>query len=335
MAVMLDPSSSLSAVPALAAIARVGMALVGAVFVYAGGVKALSPSNFRSHLEQLGWVPAALLDAVVIAVTVAEVGGGAALLVGLAPGATLLVGAVGVLLLAAASVWAVRSGRVTDCGCYGGYFTPSIAQSVTLNALYAAALVFAWRAGVGGAPPAAWKLALVGVVAALVGVLTAVAQRHEMRHGRPLVDLNPLKPDHPWRPRWAAGAVPADGREWLVAYLGLDCPFCHQWIRVLNAVHRSAALPDVVGVVGAPDDRRQAFVVEQGIRFPVVSIKRSRMDRLVSAVPTTLLVQAGTIRKKWSGGIDPEFLHRFNRAFFSDLGPVPSPPASGSQPAPT
>ena len=89
-----------------------------------------------------------------------------------------------------------------------------------------------------------------------------------------------------------------EDRERLVAYLGTDCPHCHQWVRVLNLVHRSPALPDVVGVVGAPAEARRAFVEEHGVRFPVVSIRRARMDRLASAVPTTVLVERGVIERQ-------------------------------------
>src|SRR5699024_1622857 len=111
----------------------------------------------------------------------------------------------------------------------------------------------------------------------------------------------PLKPGNRWRSAWAGGANSVGRRELLIAYLGPDCPFCHQWVRVLNIVHGASALPGVVGVVGAGDETRQAFVQEHGIQFPVVSIRRSRMDHLVSAVPTTVLVEGGIIKTKWVG----------------------------------
>ncbi|GJG86401.1 hypothetical protein tb265_15820 [Gemmatimonadetes bacterium T265] len=298
--------------------ARLGPAFVGAVFVYAGAVKALAPLNFQAHLSRLGWIPARLLAATVVAVAAVETGLGVALLVGLTPGPTLPVTAVGVLLLGAASFWSVRSGRVTDCGCYGGYFTPSVAQSVGLNALYATLLLLAWTAGA-REPGSFWKVCLVVGLAVVTGVLTGVAQHHESANGRPLIDLNPLKPGRRWRAAWAAGAVSSEPQERLVAYLGTDCPFCHQWVRVLNVVHGSPELPDVVGVVGAPAEARQGFVAEHGIRFPVVSLRRSRLDRLVSAVPTTVLIEHGVITSKWVGNIAPEFLTRFNRAFFPNV----------------
>lgn len=320
---------AIATLPTLTTVARLGAALVGAVLIYAGIVKTLAPLNFQAHLSRLGWVPARLRASTVVAVAAVETGVGTALMVGLTPGATLPLVAVGVVLLGAASIWSVRSGRVGDCGCYGGYFTPSLSQSVVLDAAYTALLLLAWTAGAAG-PVATWKLSVVGGVLLVGGVLTHVAQLYETTHGQPLIDLNPLKSGRRWRPAWAAGAAPADGRERLVAYLGADCPFCHQWVRVLNLVHRSPELPDVVGVVGAPPEARQGFVAEHGIRFPVVSIRKSRMDRLVSAVPTTVLIERDVIKIKWVGQIAPEFLQRFNRVFFPDTQPAPGSDSVGS-----
>jgi hypothetical protein len=225
--------------------------------------------------------------------------------------------ATGVLLAVLTGVsWrGVKSGRTTDCGCYGGYVVPSIAQSITLNGAFIVLLLTAWLVLPRSIDASPWKLIVAGVAGVLVAGLAEASQAVLRKTNHFMIDLSPLKVGRRWRSGWGVKTLDARG-ELLVSYLGPDCPHCKQWVRVLNAMHQSPGLPRVVGVVATSNEKLGTFVHESGIRFPITSIPQTLMNRLVYGVPTTVLVVSGTIEKQWSGHLPPEFFHRFKNAFF-------------------
>jgi hypothetical protein len=296
--------------------------IVGATFVWASGIKAIAPHVFQEHLSKLGWIPPRLLGNSVVAAAGLEAGWGTALILGVAP--AILLPATAVLLAAftAVSWWGVKSGRTTDCGCYGGFVVPSIGQSVLLNGGFAALALVAWLV----APPlsgtAPWKLVVTGAIAAAFTGVALASQRFLHKHGRLMVDTSPLKVGRRWHSRWGV-KVPDDGRELLVSYLGPDCPYCKQWVRVLNAMDQAEGLPRVMGIVATSKEKLETFIETSGIRFPVTTIPQTLMSRLVWGVPTTALVASGMIEKTWGGQMPPDFFHRFRKTFF----PLPDAPA--------
>jgi hypothetical protein len=292
-----------------------GPLIVGATFLWAGAIKAVAPHVFQAHVRNLGWIPARQLDAAVIVATALEAGWGTALILGVAPRIVLPVTAVTLVALSIVSWWGIHSGRTTDCGCYGGYVVPSLAQSVTLNGVLVAMTLIAWLSMETAGPTATWKLLTSIATGVIAGTLAAISLRFLAKNGRFLVDMSPLKPGRTWHARWGA-TIPDDGTEHMVSYLGPDCPHCRQWVRVLNAIGHAPGLPQAVGVVAASSQTLDRFVEIAGIRFPMKIIPQSLMSRLVWAVPTTVLVSGGKIQEKWSGQMPPEFFQRFKEAFF-------------------
>lgn len=290
--------------------------IVGATFLWTGAIKAIAPHTFYAHLSTLGWIPRPILSAAVTAAAGFEAAWGLALLTGMAPGVVLPATVVLLALLSAVSWWGVRSGRATDCGCYGGYVQPSIGQSVALNLFFAVLVGAAWMGGATGLVVEAWQTVAVVGATLIFATLTETAQRYSRNNGRPMFDTTPLRVGRRWRNSWADGATSAIGGEVLVAFLGPDCPYCAQWVKVGNAIVQSPRLPRVVGVVAASGERVGAFVDENQVRFPLATISRSLMGRLTQAVPTTVLVEAGRIQKVWVGQMSPEFVDRFKQAFF-------------------
>jgi len=302
---------------------------VGIVYLWTGVIKALAPVTFRQHPRSLGWVPANLLSSTVIAAAGFEAAWGTAILLELAP-SLVLPGSVFVLIALSAISWrGVSSGNAADCGCYGGFIQPSINRSLALNGAFATALIFAWYIGPDTAGADGWKVGAVAIAALIVGGVAAWGQHHELTTGEPKFLRNPLVEGEEWKHSWSRGATRDMESEVLVAFLGPDCPFCKQWVKIGNAVIQSPDLPKVIGVVGAPQKRKDEFVKEYGIRFPVVAISPSLMSRLAPAVPTTVLVDGGSIKNKWVGAMPPEFAARFRRAFFPSVEPaVPDQPRS-------
>ncbi len=292
----------------------VGPWLVGATFVWAGMIKAVAPHVFSGHLSKLGWIPSYLGRPAVTAIAGLETAWGLALILGVAPAAVPPATAVLLVMLTGVSWWGVKSGRTTDCGCYGGYVVPSIAQSITLNGIFIALLLAAWLVLPRTLETPVWKLIAVGFAGVLVAGLAEASQAVLRKTNHFMIDLSPLKVGRRWRSRW--GAKSDSPGELLVSYLGPDCPHCKQWVRVLNAMDQSRGLPKVIGVVAVSNEKLETFVRDSGIRFPITSIPQTLMNRLVYGVPTTVLVASGTIEKQWSGHMPPEFFHRFKDAFF-------------------
>jgi hypothetical protein len=249
----------------------------------------------------------------VVAAAALEAGWGILLITNFLPQVVLPITAIALTVLTGISWWGVKSGRTTDCGCYGGYVVPSLTQSLLLNASFIALLAISLVAGSGSAL-VWWKLAVAIAVALISGWTAAAALSAILKKGVFLFDLSPLKIGRSWRGRWGSQLAPEG--EFLVSYLGPDCPHCKKWVRVLNAVSQSSGLPTVVGIVATPGEKLRQFVEESGIRFPMKTIPQTLMSRLVWGVPTTVLVSNGKIQNQWSGQMPPEFFTRFRDAFF-------------------
>lgn len=299
---------------------------VGLTFLWTGAIKAISPYSFQRHLSNLGWIPQNLLTSAVTATAAFETGWGTALVVGVTPRILLLASVALLACLTAISWWGVRSGKASDCGCYGGYIQPSIGQSIAINTSFAVLLVAAWYFAPPLSKPPAWQTMLILIAIVLFGALAFASQRFERKNGKPMFDTNPLKVGASWKNSWAAGKTANLTGEFLVSLLGPDCPFCKQWVRVGNAMTQSAELPPVVGVVAATKERVESFKQDHGIRFPLGVISESLMARLTRAVPTTIHVLDGRIQHIWIGALPPEFVVRFTRAFFPEADiKVPHP----------
>ncbi|HVF39491.1 MAG TPA: MauE/DoxX family redox-associated membrane protein [Gemmatimonadaceae bacterium] len=296
----------------------IGPRLVGATFIWAGAIKAIAPHTFNSHLGSLRW-PDRFLSITVAGAAGLEAGWGVALLSGLAPRFFYPATIVLLAVLTSISLWGVRSGRASDCGCYGGFIQPSIWQSAGLNATFIALIVAAWVVRRPGADWDLWKVGVSLLVTLALGLLSWHAYHFEMKNGRLLFDTNPLKIGRRWKHSWAGGATAGIEGEMLVAFLGPNCPYCTQFVRFANAIVQSPELPRVVGVIAAPKDQVTSYIREQNIRFPVATVSSSLMGRLARAVPTAVIVNEGKIETMWIGNMPPQFVDRFRDAFFPDI----------------
>ncbi len=296
-----------------------GPRLVGLTFIYAGAIKAIAPHTFQNHLRSLGWLRWNLVSPAVTAATGLEAGWGVALLTGAATAFVYPATIMMLVVLTFTSWWGVHSGKAKDCGCYGGYIQPSISQSISINATFALLIALAWAARTPSLAVSWWQLALILVVGIGLAGMAEAAQRFENRNGRLMFDTSPLKIGRKWKHAWADGATTGVNGEVLVAYLGTNCPYCSQFVKVANAMVQSPTLPRVVGVISAPDEEVQAYINDYGIRFPVSTVSQSLMGRLTRAVPTAVIVKSGRIEDMWIGNMPPAIVDRFRDAFFPNL----------------
>jgi hypothetical protein len=310
------------------AVITLGVWIVGFVFLWTGAIKAVAPHTFRSHLHSLGWIPYQLLTGTVVASAAFELGLGAALLVNAAHAVFYPLTIAALAALSTVSWLGVKTGKAVDCGCYGGFAEPSILQSIAINAAMAAMIIVAWIALPRSATIDAWQLATIIAAAFIGGAVAFYAQRYNDRTGRLLFDTNPLKPGNRWRHSWAGQLTRDQGGEMIIAFLGPDCPYCAEWVRIGNAVSQSPSMPRVYGVVATTTEKRDQFIRDNKIRFPVANISQSVMGRLAQAVPTTVLINDQRIEKTWTGSAPPpEFVDRIKAAFFPEApGSIPRSP---------
>jgi hypothetical protein len=295
-----------------------GAVVVGLIFLATGLIKAVSPSVFRGHLFRLGVVPPKMLNFAVALIAAAEAALGVALVTTVAPAFTLAASAALLLILTAVTWFGVTKGKVEDCGCYGGFIAPSLPQTTAINIVLIGLLVFAWSTNPQPILAASVWIPVMLLAGLSFGALAWFGLKHEMREGSPLIDLSPLKPGNTFRAKWAAGNSTRGSDELIVAYLGPDCPFCKLWLPVLNGIHEKETLPRVVGVVGGSVRQIESLRSKGEIRFPMTSIPASLLNRLVRAVPTTVVIKDGRVEDVWSGRLSPQFVGRFTKAFFPD-----------------
>ncbi len=308
----------------------IAAAIAGAIFIWTGAIKAVSPHTFRDHLRALGWLPEARLPLLVTAGAALEVAWGVAIITGVAPGFIIPASIVVLALLSIISWLGVRSGRVDDCGCYGGFLQPSIWQSIGINSSLAGLLAYRFLVGPGDVHISSWQIAAALIALLSAGGFAQWSQHHETLHGTPPFAASPLVVGAAWRNKWAANLTKGVEGEFLVAMLGAQCPYCKQWVKIGNATIHSPILPRVFGVMGGSSGKRDDFVSEHRVQFPVAAVSNALMGRLARAVPTTVRVEGGVIRDIWVGQMPPEFVVRFRDAFFPGAAPVPKVEANAS-----
>jgi hypothetical protein len=308
----------------------IGPRVVGGIFVITALMKAAAPASFWSHLIQLRLMPKAVSRIATALAIGVEAAWGVALLVGLSSPWFIWATLAGIAVLTTISLWSVTSGRTEDCGCYGGWISPSIWQTVGLNAGYclliAVALLRPGSAGV----IASWQYVVVFIAFLLVVATVEFAIRFQLSTGVPLFTPSPLKAGRRWKRRWAGHTRIAGDAEHLFAYLGPTCPYCKRWVRVLNVLHESPNFPNVTAVFENNPQKVETFVREHQLRLPIALISPRNFRRLAPQVPTTVLTRDQQISEIWRGEMSEAFVRRFTNAFFpgassgARAGPIPS-----------
>jgi hypothetical protein len=294
----------------------ISTAIVGLVFLAAGALKAVDSASFVRQVGRFRLLPRRLEERAALLFIGFECALGAALLLAVSPWlipptALLLAG------LAALTAWGAASGRLENCGCYGGQLLLTPAQSLALDGVYGLLLAVAWIARPDRPPPpAAWKLAAVAIV--LVAALLAAARSRRT----PVLDLALLRIGRAWRRRWLK-AEPRDlsrGSHFVV-FLSRDCPYCKRWVPLLNVIEVQQDLPSVVGVMSLDGASLDAFLREHVIRFPVAHMPQSLVSLMVNAYPTAALVEDGRIVSKWVGEMPTAYVDRI-REFLEAVAPA-------------
>lgn len=286
--------------------------IVGAVFLVTGVVKALSSKSFIQLIFKYGLLPPQLVIPTAITFIGLECALGVALILyefpqDLVPGTIILI-----LCLSASTAWATSTKRTEDCGCYGGLLVITPKQSILLNLGYILLLGWAWVYPVANHYTQIWQwvLALIALVA---GSISGWKSQE-----KPLVDFSRLKPGNRWHPRWLKdSSQDLQQGSHFVVFLGKDCPYCKQWVPLLNVMSTQKDLPNVIGILALSHEEIEAFKAEHLVRFPIAQMDKLLFGYMVDSYPTAVLIEDGVISNKWLGEIPKEFFNRIRQFYES------------------
>jgi uncharacterized membrane protein YphA (DoxX/SURF4 family) len=296
--------------------------LVGLVFLGTGALKALDSSGFLSHVRRYRLLPRTVAPAAAILFIGFECALGAALVLDVSPW-LLSTATVVLVLFAILTAWATSSGRVEDCGCYGGLLFLTPTQSFALDGFYLVLLVVAWVTHP-SVPQASAPWQVLSVAAVLAAAVGAALRSQRT----PLVDLALLRVGRGWRKRWLKDyARDVTSGSHFVVFLSRDCPYCKRWVPLLNVVEVQPDLPSVVGVMSLEGAPLREFLSEHVIRFPITYMPQSLVSLMVNAYPTAALIENGTVVEKWVGEMPQAYIERI-RQFFDAIAPQKKSTAS-------
>lgn len=126
----------------------------------------------------------------------------------------------------------------------------------------------------------------------------------------PAPALNPLCPE--------LTEPPATGKLWVV-FGGVDCGFCKDWLRTLDA--EAAVLEahdiEVVYYVGGTDACDVARTSARHVAFPVgLGTRQQSADWAISPTPATVFVRDGRVIGRMLGATSPEGVAQLADAFY-------------------
>jgi uncharacterized membrane protein YphA (DoxX/SURF4 family) len=279
-----------------------GRVVVGLYFLTAAVFKALHPAGFAPQIDSYDLLLSSQTPAAAFFLITLEFLIGAALVLGARPrlasaGAAALLAFFIVLMTHA---WS--TGRVVDCGCFGGTVQKG---------------------------PGATALIDLGLVVLLVPTFLAVGI-HARRHGRLVVSLivaalgvglavvSPRLPVDSLVTNLSPGKtvlevglesmVPEQG-EALVALLSVERESSIAAVQELNEIMMAIPRLHVVAFASATQEDRAVFTWTHGVGFPVDEIAQAPMDTLARDLPRFALFIDGRVVSVWNETLpEPEEL---------------------------
>lgn len=286
--------------------------IVGAVFLVTGVVKALSSKSFIELLFRYGLLPQWLTIPTAITFIGLECALGVALILHEFPQWLVSGTIILILCLSASTIWATSTKRTEDCGCYGGLLVITPKQSILLNLGYILLLGWAWFYPVANHQTQTWQWVLA-LMALIAGIISGWKSQEKA-----LVDFSRLKPGNRWHPQWLKdSSQDLQQGSHFVVFLGKDCPYCKQWVPLLNVMSTQKDLPNVLSILALSEEEIEAFKAEHLVRFPIAQMDKLLFSYMVDSYPTAVLVEDGVISNKWLGEIPKEFFNRIRQFYES------------------
>lgn len=305
-------------------IAPVCTFIIGSVLLFSGLVKTVDSRSFVRHVVRYNIIPPRILVRTCYAFIGLESAFGTAMILHMLPQWLVPVSMILFILFAGVTLWGTRTGRVEDCGCYGGLLALSPNQSALLDGAYVLILLPAWAYPIQNHQTAGWKY----ILPALVFILSIAVARKSLE--KKLVEFSRLKKGRRWKNGWLKNSTkrPAKG-PWFVVFLNKDCSWCKRWVPLLNVINVQPELPMVTGVMSLNGKGVDAFKKEHLIRFPIAYMDKYLMATMTTAFPTAVLVEDGTITEKWAGEMPKAYLNSIKQFYDGILRNTEKKPFSG------
>jgi hypothetical protein len=222
--------------------------LVGCVFLLTGVIKVVYSRPFIAHVRNLKILPRSLNEVAASLFIQLECGIGIALMMSIFTVELIPILIALILVLSILSAWGVNSGRVEDCGCYGGWLNLTLKQSLGLNFLYLLLLVISWWNLENASPVLMWKVWII------VGVIVLSNFLIRRSANSPLIDISPLRPGRRWKTKWSDfRELNGDRETRLVIFMTSRCQLCKSWEPyILNLIDQAnmplpiLIFPDIV-----------------------------------------------------------------------------------------
>ncbi len=287
--------------------------LVGIIFILTGIAKIIEPWKFIDHLAKLKLLQPQSIQFVGLIFTAVESALGVALIFRVFPSVIIPVSILLLIGLTILTYWSTSTGRTEDCGCYNGWLNITPTQSLILNFIYLALLIFAAIRGE-YQPTVLWQWIVV-----LATLLTSYALgfgslEYWLKNNRPYIDLAPVKINGNWQPEWLGEDEELEliSGSKLVVFLSPQCSQCKKWLNILKVVHYREDLPDVVGTIAVTKvEELQGFVDGYGLNYPIIGMEEKQQSKLgISSFPTAMVLEDGVIKDKWLGVIPEYFIER-------------------------
>ena len=266
--------------------------IIGVVLLFAGLAKSLYMQPFIGHVTSLKLFPQKLNVLVALLFVEMESGLGMSMILHVYPQELVPFAIILIFVLSLFNFWAVRSGRVEDCGCYGGFLSLTPWQSLLLNITYLIILCVGQFSKIEGYATDMWKVWVVIIAILISGYLAKKSAQY------PLIDLSKLKKRRPWQASWVENENFKSG-SFLVTFLNKNCTDCLKWIPELKNLKTIKESPKIVCIL--PDDPASLDFIQSEIKpyFANYLVDRRLFRSLVFLTPTAVLIREGIILEKW------------------------------------
>ncbi|MCJ8278709.1 MAG: thioredoxin family protein [Rivularia sp. ALOHA_DT_140] len=286
--------------------------IVGLVFLVTGVIKALSSGKFIDHIFQYQIFSEKIVQPIATTFIGIECALGTALIFHIFPQWIIPGTAILLALLSIVTLWSTSTGRTEDCGCYAGLAIITPSQSILLNLGYIALMGLAFYYPVANHETLTWQWITTLVVLGL-GIIFAQQSKSE-----PLVDFSYLKEGKVWKKSWLKNSVQdiEEGNKFIV-FLSSDCPYCKEWVPLLNIMQANPKLPQVIGIMTLSESEIRNFKSKHLVHFSITSINKILLNNMVEAFPTAVLLKDGRIDNISSGEMPQDFfkeIQHFYRA---------------------
>jgi len=254
---------------------------------------------FIAHVRNLGILPHSLSEVAASLFIQLECGIGTALVLSIftAELIPILIGLI--LILSILSAWGVISGRVEDCGCYGGWLNLTLGQSLGLNFLYLLLLVIGWWTLETTPPVLMWKVWII------LGIFILCNFLIRRSANSPLIDMSPVQQGRKWRAEWLESKeLNGTPGSRLVIFMTSRCQLCKRWEPyILNLLDQeNMPLPLLV----FPDGAEDLTVWDE--KIPLEKMNPRLFRYLIYQTPTAVLVRNGVIETKWVAHFPEEYI---------------------------